>query len=185
MNKDALILLSERIANDDQLAYRQLFIQFYPKLSRFVMGFTKSKELTDEIVSDVFINIWRRRKNMNEISNIKLYLYVSAKNTTFNYLKKLHRENLTDLDMVEIEPADPFSDPGAAMITREMNQKLRAAINELPPRCKLIFTLVKEDGLSYKQTAQLLTISESTVENQISIALKKISGAIKYTFRHN
>jgi len=177
--------LGERIANDDQLAYRELFIQFYNKLSRFVMGFTKSKELTDEIVSDVFINIWRRRKNMEEIKNLKLYLYISAKNITFNYLKKLHRENLADLDMVEIEPQDPFSDPGAAMITREMNLKLRSAINDLPPRCKLIFTLLKEDGLSYKQTAQLLNISESTVENQLSIALKKISGAIRYSFRNN
>ena len=185
MDKDVLLHLGERIANDDQLAYRQLFIQFYSKLFRFVMGFTKSKELTDEIVSDVFINIWRRRKNMEEIKNLKLYLYVSAKNITFNYLKKLHKENLTDLDKVEIEPEDPFADPGAAMITREMNLKLRSAINDLPPRCKLIFTLVKEDGLTYKQTAQLLNISESTVENQISIALKKISGAIKYTFRHN
>lgn len=182
---DDLARVGERIANDDQLAYRQLFIQFYNKLSRFVMGFTKNKELTDEIVSDVFINIWRRRKNIEEIKNLKLYLYVSAKNITFNYLKKLHRENLADLDAVEIEPEDPFADPGAAMITREMNLKLKAAINDLPPRCKLIFTLVKEDGLTYKQTAQLLGLSESTVENQLSIALKKISGAIQYTFRHN
>ena len=185
METNVLTQIGERIANDDQLAYRQLFIQFYSKLSRFVMGFTKNKELTDEIVSDVFINIWRRRKNLGEIKNLKLYLYVSAKNTTFNYLKKLHRENLTDLDLVEIELEDPFADPGAAMITREMNLKLKAAINELPPRCKLVFTLVKEDGLSYKQTAQLLNISESTVENQISIALKKISGSIRYTFRHS
>jgi len=177
--------LGERIANDDQLAYRQLFIQFYNKLSRFVMGFTKNKELTEEIASDVFINIWRRRKNIGEIKNLKLYLYVSAKNITFNYLKKLHRENLTDLDAVEIEPEDPFADPGAAMITREMNLKLKKAINALPPRCKLIYTLIKEDGLTYKQTAQLLGISESTVDNQISIALKKISSAIRYTFRHN
>ena len=182
---DDLARVGERIANDDQLAYRQLFIQFYNKLSRFVMGFTKNKELTDEIVSDVFINIWRRRKNIEEIKNLKLYLYVSAKNITFNYLKKLHRENLADLDSVEIEPEDPFADPGAAMITREMNLKLKAAINDLPPRCKLIFTLIKEDGLTYKQTAQLLSLSESTVENQLSIALKKISGAIQYTFRHN
>ena len=184
-NLDDLARLGERIANDDQLAYRQLFIQFYNKLSRFVMGFTKSKELTEEIVSDVFINIWRRRKNVEEIRNLKLYMYVSAKNITFNYLKKLHRENLTDLDAVEIEPEDPFADPGAAMITREMNMKLKTAINALPPRCKLIYSLIKEDGLTYKQTAQLLGISESTVDNQISIALKKISGAIRYTFRHN
>lgn len=180
-----LTYLGERLANDDQLAYRQLFSQFYAKLSRFVMGFTKNKELTEEIVSDVFINIWRRRKNIEEIKNLKLYLYVSARNITFNYLKKLHRENLIDLDAVEIEPKDPFSDPAAALITREMNLKLKAAINDLPPRCKLIFTLIKEDGLTYKQTAQLLNISESTVENQISIALKKISGAIRYSFRHN
>ena len=177
--------LSGRIANDDQLAYRQLFILFYNKLSRFVMGFTKSKELTEEIVSDVFINIWRRRKNIVEIKNLKLYLYVSAKNITFNYLKKLHRENFTDLDSVEIEPEDPFADPGAALITREMNLKLKSAINDLPPRCKLIFTLIKEDELTYKQTANLLDISVSTVENQLSIALKKISSAIQYTFRHN
>ena len=180
-----LAILGDRISNDDQLAYRQLFSLFYNKLSRFVMGFTKSKELTDEIVSDVFINIWRRRKNMEEIRNLKLYLYVSAKNTAFNYLKKLHREHHTDLDSVEIEPEDPFSDPGAALITREMNLKLRSAINDLPPRCKLIFTLVKEDGMTYKQTAILLDISESTVENQLSIALKKISSAIRYTFKHN
>jgi len=179
------IRISERIANDDQHAYRQLFIQFYNKLARFVMGFTKNKELTEEIVSDVFINVWRRRKNIEEIKNLKLYLYVSAKNITFNYLKKLHRENLTDLDSVEIEPEDPFADPGAALITREMNLKLKTAINALPPRCKLIYTLIKEDGLTYKQTAQLLGISESTVDNQLSIALKKISSAIRYTFRHN
>ena len=177
--------LGERLAQNDQLAYRHLFIQFHSKLSRFVMGFTKNKELTEEIVSDVFINIWRRRKNIEEIRNLKLYLYISAKNITFNYLKKLHRENLTDLYAVEIELEDPFSDPAAALITREMNLKLKTAINSLPPRCKLIFTLVKEDGLSYKQTAQLLNIAESTVENQLSIALKKISGAIRYSFRHN
>jgi RNA polymerase sigma-70 factor (ECF subfamily) len=66
-----------------------------------------------------------------------------------------------------------------------MNLKLKSAINDLPPRCKLIFTLIKEDGLTYKQTATLLDISVSTVENQLSIALKKISSAIRYTFRHN
>lgn len=180
-----LARLGERIANDDQLAYRQLFIQFYNKLTRFVMGFTKSKELTEEIVSDVFINIWRRRSSIGDIKNLKLYLYISAKNITFNYLKKLHRENLTNLDEVDIEPSDPFADPGAALITREMNLKLKEAIKALPPRCKLIYTLIKEDGLSYKQTAQLLTISESTVDNQLAIALKKISSAIRYSFKNN
>ena len=125
------------------------------------------------------------QKNMEEIKNLKLVPLCFGKKYHVQLSQKLHRENLADLDSVEIEPEDPFADPGAAMITREMNLKLKAAINDLPPRCKLIFTLIKEDGLTYKQTATLLNISESTVENQLSIALKKISSAIRYTFRHN
>jgi RNA polymerase sigma-70 factor (ECF subfamily) len=180
-----LVYLSQQIAKDDQLAYRRLFLFFYPRLYKFVIGFTKNKELTEEIVSDVFINIWRRRKSLTEVKNLKLYLYISARNITFNYLKKLHQENLIDIDSVALEPEDPFTDPATALITREMNLKLKAAIQELPPRCRLIFTLIKEEGLSHKQTAKLLNLSVSTVENQITIALKKIGSAIQYTFRHN
>lgn len=177
--------LQKKIAENDQTAYRQLFIRFYNRLYRFVKGFTKNKELAEEIVSDVFINIWKRRNAIEEIANLKLYLFVSARNITFNYLKRLHKESFTNLDEVEVEPEDPFADPGEALITREMNLKLRAAIEALPPRCKLIFMLVKENGLTYKQTAQLLNISESTVDNQLSIALKRIGGAVRYNFRHN
>lgn len=183
MNKsDDITTLSKKIANHDELAYRQLFILFYSKLLNFVSGFTKNKELAEEIVSDVFINVWKRRSTITEISNLKLYLYVSAKNITFNYLKKLHREKLEDLDTVEIEPQAPFADPEQVFITREMNQKLRLAINELPPRCKLIYVLIKEDGLTYNQAAQLLNLSISTIDNQLAIAIKKIARAINYSF---
>ena len=180
---DDIFLLQKKIANNDQLAYRRLFILYYDGLFRFVIGFTKNKELAEEIVSDVFINIWRRRSTIENISNLKLYLYVSAKNITFNYLAKLHRESFTDIDTVEIELQAPFSDPGEAMITREMNSKLKTAIAQLPPRCKLIFKLIKEDGLTYKQTARLLHLSVSTVENQLTIAIKKIAGTIRYSLK--
>ena len=181
--EDNISHLSKRIANDDQSAYRLLYIHFYSRLFRFVMGLAKNKELSEEIVSDVFINIWRRRSRIEEITNLKLYLYVSAKNITFNYLKKLNQENTTDLNSIEIEPEDPFSNPDDAMITKEMNMQLKEAIKELPPKCKLIFTLIKEDGLTYKQTARLLNLSVSTIDNQLSIALKKIAGTIQYALK--
>jgi RNA polymerase sigma-70 factor (family 1) len=182
-NWDDIAQLKKSIANDDQLAYRQLFILFYSKLFRFVLGFIKNKELAEEIVSDVFINIWRRRANLEEIANLKLYLYVSAKNITINYLKKLDREKKDDLDSIDIEPESPFADPHQVMITSEMNHRIKTAIDQLPPRCKLIFVLVKEDGLSYRQAARLLHLSVSTIDNQLSIAIKKIAGAIQYSFK--
>lgn len=176
--------LQRRIAADDQSAYRKLFIMYYDRLYHFVMAFARNRELSEEIVSDVFINIWRRRANIEEIINLKLYLFIAAKNITFNYLLKLNREKFTDLDSVLVEPESPFSDPGEAMITREMNQRLKNAINELPPRCKLIFRLVKEDGLSYKEAASLLNLSVSTIDNQLTIAIKKIAGTISYSLKH-
>lgn len=184
MNKlDDLSQLKNSIANDDQLAYRQLFIQFYSRLFRFVMSFIKNKELAEEIVSDVFINVWRRRTNLEDISNLRLYLYVSAKNITFNYLKKLDREKKVDLDTIDIEPESPFADPYQVMITSEMNQRIKSAIDQLPPRCKLIYILVREDGLSYGQAAKLLQLSVSTIDNQLTIAIKKIAGTIHYSFK--
>lgn len=183
-DRETMLCLQRKIAENDQSAYRQLFIMYYDKLLRFVMVFARNKELSEEIVSDVFINIWRRRTKIDDIENLKLYLYISAKNITFNYLTKLHREKFTNLDMVKVEPEAPFASPSDAMITREMNMKLKEAISELPPRCKLIFKLIKEDGLSYKQAAKLLNLSVSTVENQLAIAIKKIAGTIRYSLKH-
>jgi len=181
---ETMLELQRKITENDQSAYRQLFIMYYDKLLRFVMVFARNKELSEEIVSDVFINIWRRRAKIGDIENLKLYLYVSAKNITFNYLAKLNREKFTNLDMVKVEPEAPFANPSEAMITREMNIKLKEAIDELPPRCKLIFKLIKEDGLSYKHAAKVLNLSVSTIDNQLGIAIKKIAGAIQYSLKH-
>jgi len=70
------------------------------------------------------------------------------------------------------------TNPEELMITAEMASRLNRAIGELPVKCGIIFRLVKEEGLSYKEVAQLLDVSEKTVENQIGIALKKIKQAI-------
>ena len=88
---EKMIELQRKITENDQSAYRQLFIMYYDKLLRFVMVFSRNRELSEEIVSDVFINIWRRRTKIGDIENLKLYLYVSAKNITFNYLEKLNQ----------------------------------------------------------------------------------------------
>lgn len=175
--------LQSRIAAGDEQAYRELFTTHYNKLTSFALAFVKSKELAEEVVSDVFINIWRRRDKITEISNLKLYLYVSARNISINYLRSLNRQVSQEIDEVEVELQSPFNNPEEAFITKEMNQRLKAAIEELPPRCKLIFKLVKEDRLSYKEVASLLGLSPSTVDNQVSIAVKKIATAINYSLK--
>jgi RNA polymerase sigma-70 factor (family 1) len=174
--------LQQRIFQNDQTAYKELFELFYNKLFRLAFIITKSRELSEEIVSDVFIGIWRRRENVLAINNLRLYLYVSVKNTSLNYLAQLTKTGFVSLEELDFEPLQPFSNPEQMLVTKEMNQRLYKAIQSLPPRCRMIFKLVKEDGLSYKEAATVLNLSVGTIDNQLVLAIKKLSKALFYSF---
>lgn len=175
-------LLLAAVAVDDQAAYKTLFESYYDRLHRLALLITRSKELSEEIVSDVFIALWRNRSNAMDIGNLRVYLYIATRNTAMNYQKKLQKKPIVLLDDLDIDLADPYSNPEQAYITREMDARIRAAIDALPPRCKMVFKLVKEDGLSYKEAAEVLGLSVGTVDNQLVIAVKKIASALFYRF---
>jgi RNA polymerase sigma-19 factor, ECF subfamily len=173
--------LKEQITRyDDQLAYRELFMAFYPPLLQFATGFTKAKQPAEEIVSDVFIVIWEKRSRLEHISNLKIYLYTSIRNTALNYLSRNNRILLTDLSEIPIELGTLPLNPERMMITAEMKKMIQDAVLKLPTRCKLIFKLVKEDELKYREVAELLKISIKTVEAQMTIALKRIGEAVSF-----
>jgi len=174
--------LQLRIFHNEQTAYKELFELFYNKLFRLAFIITKSRELSEEIVSDVFIGIWRRREHVLEINNLRLYLYISVKNTSLNYLAQLTKKGVVCLEELDFEPLQPFSNPEDILVTKEMNQRLYDAIQNLPPRCRIIFKLVKEDGLSYNEAAELLNLSRSTIDNQLVLAMKKLTKSLFYSF---
>jgi RNA polymerase sigma-70 factor (ECF subfamily) len=178
----SLLLFQQQIANGNQSAYKSLFLLYYKRLLRFANNFTHSREIAEEIVSDVFINLWKKRTSITVIDNLHLYLYVAVRNTALNYLQQLNRQRWENLDEVSVELSEPFADPETALVTSELSNRIKRAIQQLPSRCKLIFQLVKEDGLSYKETAQLLQISVNTVDNQLVIALQKIASVLQFSF---
>ncbi len=173
--------LQDRIARfDDQSAYRELFQAFFPPLLKFAMGFTRAKQPAEEIVSDVFITIWEKRKRLENVSSLKLYLFTATRNTAFNYLSRQQKVLTTDLSELPVDIETLQLDPERILITAEMRKKVQEAILKLPPRCKLIFKLVREDELKYREVAELLQLSIKTVEAQMAIALKKIGQAIRF-----
>lgn len=171
--------LQRRLAMyDDESAYKELFVAFYKPLQQFANSFVRSRELAEEIVSDVFIKIWESRAEIESISNLKVYLYVSIKNTSLKYLLKQHRQVAISIDELDVELESFARNPEELMLTAEMMNKIQETVNELPPRCKMIFKLIKEDGLRYKEVAEILNISVKTIDNQLAIALRKINKAV-------
>ncbi len=173
--------LQDRIAQyDDSFAYKELYLSFYNPLLRFAVPLVKSKEQAEEAVSDVFINIWEKRKRISSISNLKVYLFIAVKNTCLNYLSRQNKLLTDHMDESQAELKSIYFDPEQLMVTAEMVNRIRDAIDQLPPKCKLIFKLIKEEELKYRDVAEILGVSVKTVEAQVSIALKKIGTAIHF-----
>ena len=175
--------LLQQIAAGDQAAFRQVYAYFYKRLYQFAMAIVKTRESAEEIVEDVFVRIWQQKETLPAIRNLRVYLYTATKNTSLNYLSKKARESIAEpFDHIHIELGGSDITPEQILITAEMYQKVQKAVEALPPRCKMIFKLVREDGLRYKEIAEILNISVNTIDVQMAIAVKRIATALEAEF---
>jgi RNA polymerase sigma-70 factor (family 1) len=162
---------------DDQIAFRKLFDCYYPGLKEFARYFVKSSANAEEVVIDVFVKIWIIRGQLVEVKNIKAYLYTITKREAINYIRD-NKLNTTLYVQLEDQIRVNYITPEHEFLSKETMEMLAKAIKALPPRCKLVFQMVKENGLKYKEVAQLLKISEKAVGIHISKALKSIATSI-------
>lgn len=175
--------IKEKIAIGDQNAFKHLFNFYSKKLILFAKSFVKSDEVAREIVDEVFIKIWRNKATTTSIHNLKVYLYTATKNTALNHLSSKATENISEsFDFFVVELSDSSPCPEKRMMSIELQKKITAAIDCLPPRCKMVFKLIREDGLTYKEVGEILNISPKTVDAQMVIAVKQISEKVKFYF---
>ena len=164
---------------NDELAFREFYEDNVFRLFQFAFTFVQNRELSEEIVNDVFLKLWHKRGRIDQIENISVYLYVAVKNTAMNYLRQSKSRLDTDLGKQAVHHFYLSPDPEQLLVTDELRRRIEAAIEGLPARCKLIFKLVKEDGLSASEVASILDISYKTVTTQLTIALRKLAAVLK------
>lgn len=168
------------IANyDSEAAYKKLFLILFPSVKRFVRCLVRSSPIAEELAADVMITLWRNRADLPGVRNIMVYSFVIAKNLSLNFLKKNSNSRIVSLDDVDITLEADNTTPEQILISDELKNRLNQSIDALPPRCKMIFKLIREDGLSYKEVAEILDISVKTVDAQLVIAVKRLSEGVK------
>lgn len=165
----------QKIQAGDEHAFRAFYQMSYFRLYQFSYSFVHSKEAAEEIVNDVCLALWQKRAILHTLENINVYLYVSVKNASLNYLRRNKLSLPLSLDDLYMDHFQLVADPEGVLIQRELQSHIREAVEQLPPRCRLIFKLIKEDGLSYKEVASILDISPKTVDSQLCLALKKLA----------
>lgn len=177
--KDIVSLFQQLSAAPDQGALWQLHKHYFHRLCAYVLSFVQLKEAAEEVTNDVFVDIWQRRHLLGKVNQPEMYLFVCAKNKAILYLKKkpLTFESADNIRDIACELA---MDPYEQLIHSEMLKHINQAIAALPSKCRMIFRLVKENNLKYREVAELLDLSEKTVENQMVIALKKLTASIRF-----
>ncbi len=179
MVNSGLFCVQQRILESDETALAELYKLYYQKLILFAKSIVRTKELAEEVVEDVFIKLWCNRAEIGQVKNLNVYLYTAVKNTSLNRLSQQASQLVSaPFDFLNIELENELANPHELMITTEMMKKMHHAIDTLPPRCKMIFRLIREDGLQYKEVSEILSISVNTIDAQMAIAIKKISTAL-------
>ncbi|MBW6536181.1 MAG: RNA polymerase sigma-70 factor [Mariniphaga sp.] len=170
-SKQSIHLISE----GNEKKFRSLMEFISDDLFLFAMGFVRKKEIAEELVSDIFVKTWENRSNLTEIENLKPYLFVSVKNSCISHIRKNRKENLITLDGFDDYMVPSVDCPESEYINSEKLSEIYNAIEQLPPKCKLAFTLAKFNGLKYKEIAEIMEVSEKTVNNHLVFALKKLA----------
>ncbi|WP_370861496.1 RNA polymerase sigma factor [Parabacteroides faecis] len=151
-----------------------LYEQQYERLFRFALHFVPDHEDCEDILADVFVSIWENWDSLKKIDNLNSYLFTAIKNRCLKFLNKRNyfEEYIEDL---HIHLSIDHTTPEALQDSNEITGIIEDALNQLPQRCKLIFLMLKEDNLKYKEVADILGISEKTVQAQQIIAKKKLT----------
>lgn len=174
-NDQQLILL---IAGGNQAAMSVLYERYYEMLCRAAFKRLQNESVVEELVQDVFINIWKKAAELDPEGSIKSYLFATLRNKVLYEIRASiaiakHAVSLTQQDTAYMP--DSFE----LLHTKHLEQKFHSVVNDLPPQCREAFKLSRLENLPYKSIAERMNISVNTVEKHIGKAL----GVLRKSFR--
>jgi RNA polymerase sigma-70 factor (ECF subfamily) len=171
------IFLYREMQEGKEYAFDFFFSFYYPGLCVYAQKmFSINEDDSRNLVQDVFLKFWNDRKNLNVISSVRAYLFTSVKNKCLDFLKQNKRKpetfNVADIHNLTENYTDTF-------VLSELETLLDKALEKLPGRCRDIFELSRFEGLKNREIAGNLNLSEKTVENQMTKALRILKSEFK------
>ena len=162
--------LVKKLRGGDSFAFEVLFYKYRNKVKGFAVKMIPSKIDFEEIVQEVFVKVWINKESINPEKDFQSYLFSIAKNLILDHLKSAVNRKLYFVGE-HFQQDLPIDDSSESSLRDDNEEKLQKLINEIPERRREIFRLSRFEGLSYKQIAERLNISENTVDSQIRNAL--------------
>jgi RNA polymerase sigma-70 factor (family 1) len=166
-------LLLKQIAEGDEQAFAVLFYRYLPVLQPFALKFTKSADAAEEIIQDTFLRVWLNREKLEDIENVKAWLYKYASNECLNYLRK-ELKQAKAIDNLGIDHPRQSNNTIDTINLNEINYLVQQAVDKLPGQRKRIYQMSRTEGMNIPEIAAALNLSPNTIKNALVISLKTI-----------
>ena len=163
----------------NEVAFNLLFERYRDKLFTYILRHTKSKEVAEEIVIDIFVKLWMGRELVSHIQSPAAFFHKVAWYKAMDFLRTTARHSRLQQVYIDRANHNSVQMPDDLLINEEAKALLLRAINHLPPKRKLIYQLSREEGLSHEDIAKALNLSKSTVNNSITAATVSIADYLK------
>lgn len=182
--------LLKKVAEGSETAFRRLFDAYRSKVYTYVYRVTGSREVTEDIVQDVFLQVWISRKKLADVSNLNAYLHKAAHHAAYRSLEKVAKEELV-LYVLKTEANNqgskqggsgegmPATDPTRQLLSKEIRQQINNLVDRLTPRQREVFLLSRERGLKREEIARILDIGDESVKTHLAEALKFLRSGLK------
>ncbi|WP_035757654.1 RNA polymerase sigma-70 factor [Hugenholtzia roseola] len=154
--------------------FETIFKAQYARLCKIVLPIVGNADTAEDIVQEVFMKIWQKKESLQVDISPEAYLKRAVVNAAIDHFRKEKRQPTASMETLATELGESLSAQSSEkeLLTQELDTKIQAAINTLPPQCRAVFVLNRFEQLSYKEVAEQMQISVKTVENQIGKALK-------------
>ncbi|WP_207531717.1 RNA polymerase sigma-70 factor [Desertivirga arenae] len=163
--------LFELLKLNSKQAFDELYNRYWEKLFLYLVRVIKDEEETKDIIQEVFISVWNRRFELENIESINAYLFSSVRFKGLNFLQRESKKSFI-IDALLIQSAQEDNSLDSLQSVKDINSLLDSTIENLPSKMQQVFILSRKEQLSYKEIAERLSISDKTVKKQISNALK-------------
>ncbi len=171
-----------RISQGDESAFDAFMDHYSPTLFRHAYGVVGNKEMAEEIVSDVFFEVWKARKDLLKIESLAAWMRTVTYHKSISLLRQeTAAAQRISLDDIENFTASAVAAPDSDLISREEIDLLNLAISELPEKCRHVFYLAKIEKVPYKEIAQLLNITLATINYHVAYAMDALRKRLGHT----
>ena len=167
-----------QIRNGDKKSFEKFFRMYYEKFIKVSLLYVRGYKNAEDIVSDVFIKLLKQLDRVEKVERVEAYLFRMVRNQCLDFLKKKENKSLYLVEEYEEHYLSNAGDLRIEIEGNELKEIIEKCIERFPPKRKIVYRLIKEDNLTYKEVAEILGVSPKTIDNHLVLGIKTLRNAI-------